>query len=280
LNAPKPRPVLDPSPADWLTARVEGFALGVKSLIPDWFESYGRLLHPVHGLIGADQLDRLISSGELAAVESRMRDELPLRWAEIAERTGRRIHPRVQFDSLIGAPRDAKRDYEAEIGTLDPGLYAALGDLLEAHTSTPGHCWFCLWDGYGQLEGGAAVARLYVEGAEPASQDPEPPEFASEVMSGPRVSIPGREYFLLEGRLQGWEHFFDQGWASPEIIWPDDRAWCVATEIDLDSTYVGGSKEMVESLLADDRFEALPASADDPIDTTGDTVNGRVVSQD
>ena len=36
-----------------------------------------------------------------------------------------------------------------------------------------------------------------------------------------------------------------KGWAflghSPSIWWPEDRAWCVATDIDLFDTYVGGS---------------------------------------
>lgn len=243
----------------------------MRSLIPDRFEAYARILHPVH---------RIVRQNEVLTAAFEVSDESPLRWADIAERTGRQIHPRVQFDSLIGAPRGAERDYEAVIGTLDPELYAAACDLLEAHTSTPEHCWFCLWEGYGQLSGGGAAGWLYVEGARPGTQGPKPPVFSPEIMSGPRVSIPGRDYFLLEGRLQGWEHFFDEWRASPEIVWPDDRAWCVASEIDLDSTYVGGSSELIESLLADDRFETLPASPDDPIDTKGDTANGPVVSQD
>jgi hypothetical protein len=48
----------------------------------------------------------------------------------------------------------------------------------------------------------------------------------------------------------------------------------------LDSTYVGGSRELIDSLLDDERFEALPAEADDPIDTSGDTVNGPAASHD
>jgi len=272
LNLPKPRPVLDLTPADWLTAGVEGFALGVRSLIPDRFEAFGRILHPV---------GRIIGQAELSAPDVHVPEGEPaLRWADIAERTGRTIHPGVQFDSLIGAPREADRPYEAEVGTLDRDLYAALCDLLEAHTSTPQQCWFCLWDGYGQLQGGAAVAKLDVGGAAPVDEAPQPPAFEPAITHGPRVSIPGREYLLLEGHLRGWGHFFAEWWESPNIIWPEDRAWCVATEIDLDSTYLGGSAELIESLVADDRFEALEVRPDDPIDTTGDTINGPVVPPD
>jgi hypothetical protein len=60
---------------------------------------------------------------------------------------------------------------------------------------------------------------------------------------------------------------------SPSLFWPEDRAWCVATEIDLDSTYVGGSPQLIEALLNDPRFEAWPAQLEDPIDSGGDDVN-------
>jgi hypothetical protein len=248
-------------------AGVEGFALGVRSLIPDRFEAYGRILHPV---------DRIVPQEEAVRPDFQMPEALQLRWADIARQTGRQIHPRVQFDSLIGAPREAVRSYEAEIGTLSPELYSPLCDLLEAHTSTPQRCWFCLWEGYGWIQGGAAVGRIYIAGMEPAVAEPEPPVFEPSIMNGPRVSIPGRDYILLEGDLRSWKQVFDDGWESPNIYWPEDRAWCVATEIDLDSTYLGGSADLIEKLLADDRFEALAVSPDDPIQTTGDNVNPQV----
>ena len=43
------------------------------------------------------------------------------------------------------------------------------------------------------------------------------------------------------------------------IFWPDDHAWCVATEIDLDSTFIGGSADLIHALLGDARLEAWPA---------------------
>jgi hypothetical protein len=44
---------------------------------------------------------------------------------------------------------------------------------------------------------------------------------------------------------------------------PDDRAWCVATEADYAWTYAGGTRHLVERLLADDRLEVLPARLTD-----------------
>ena len=35
----------------------------------------------------------------------------------------------------------------------------------------------------------------------------------------------------------------------PNLWWPDDRAWCVASEIDLDYTLVGGPDELCVELV-------------------------------
>jgi len=93
------------------------------------------------------------------------------------------------------------------------------------------------------------------------------------------VHLPQRSYFLLQGPLDaamelGWmldaSHFSPQ---SPNLFWPNDHSWCVATEIDLDSSYVGGSKELVQRLVADEELEALVAAPEDPVDSRSDKIN-------
>jgi hypothetical protein len=58
------------------------------------------------------------------------------------------------------------------------------------------------------------------------------------------VHLPQRDYLLFEGPLEaatelGWNMqgggFVPQ---SPNLFWPDDHAWCVASEIDLFCTPV------------------------------------------
>jgi hypothetical protein len=51
---------------------------------------------------------------------------------------------------------------------------------------------------------------------------------------------------------------------APNLWWPVDHTWCVASEIDFPWTYVGGSSELIERLLADERLETVSASPDDP----------------
>jgi len=60
---------------------------------------------------------------------------------------------------------------------------------------------------------------------------------------------------------------------SPNLLWPADLAWCVATEIDCDSTLVGGSRALVDAICADDALEAFEVTEDDDLTWTGDTVN-------
>jgi hypothetical protein len=52
---------------------------------------------------------------------------------------------------------------------------------------------------------------------------------------------------------------------SPNLWWPADRVWCVASDIDLPSTYLGGTRALVEEVPGDDRLEAVPARLTDPV---------------
>ena len=66
------------------------------------------------------------------------------------------------------------------------------------------------------------------------------------------------------------EHFLPQ---SPNLFWPEDRTWCVATEIDLFCTLIGGSEEMADRLIADPLLEAWRVFPDDPITWDSDDIN-------
>jgi hypothetical protein len=99
------------------------------------------------------------------------------------------------------------------------------------------------------------------------------------VREGPRFEIPQRAFYLFEGPLDAAgelghrprpDVFFPQ---SPNIFWPNDHAWCVATEIDLDSTYVAGSNALAKALLAEPGLEAFRVQPTDAIGHDSDKVN-------
>ena len=85
-----------------------------------------------------------------------------------------------------------------------------------------------------------------------------------------------RSYFVFRGSIDAASGLeFNGSSQAPNLWWPDDRAWCVATEIDGYSTYVGGSARCVEVVLVDQRLEALPSSTDLRFDLWSDRVNPR-----
>jgi hypothetical protein len=63
---------------------------------------------------------------------------------------------------------------------------------------------------------------------------------------------------------------FDQ---SPNLWWPEDRAWFVTSEIDFAWTYVGGDNSLVEALVSDSRLEALPVVLTAKAHSESDRVN-------
>jgi hypothetical protein len=132
----------------------------------------------------------------------------------------------------------------------------------------------CLWDGYGWLHGGPSVAILGPRGSVPV-----PPAFPAQVLDGPRVRLPGRDYLLFAGPVAaapqlGWTDPNGLFWPqSPNLFWPHDHAWCVASEIDLFCTLVAGSDELAEALVGDPRLEAWPVQPTDPIAFDSDQIN-------
>src|SRR5439155_11281538 len=133
-------------------------------------------------------------------------------------------------------------------GGLPQRQLIALTRALRPFTERPDRCWVALWDGYGILGGGVGfnqpghetaaeweiVHRRIVKRAE---------LFRRAFGRIPRIHTEHRSYLLFQGPLSAmdeglwWTHSTHQ---SPNFLWPDDRAWFVATEIDGFSTYVGG----------------------------------------
>jgi hypothetical protein len=88
------------------------------------------------------------------------------------------------------------------------------------------------------------------------------------VRNGPRVRLPNREYLLYQGPAEAVVATagLPRAWGQcASLWWPADRAWCVASEVDLPWTYVGGPRGLIDAILADGRIEALPASPGDPV---------------
>ena len=248
------RPVADTTVSDWLVEGVGSFGTDVGSLLPQGFESYVRLLHPAVSV-----------------------EEGPIQWATVAEWSGGTMHSKVQFAELARTRSGfglgpAPWEEPPPAGELPTELLSYLCEVLAGYTTTRRRCLFCLWDGYGWIYGSPSVAKV-------GSLATIPPAFPPEVIDGPRVKLPGRDYILFQGPLDaaqdlGW-HLSDDEFIpqSPNVFWPEDHAWCVTTDIDLDSTYIGGSAELARDLLVDARLEVVPVNPTDPISSSSDDAN-------
>lgn len=230
--------------AEWISNRLSSFELGVvTSVVPGGFEAYARVLHP-------------------AEAPNRGHGRL-VRWQEVATWSGIPLGPSTQFHSIALPPirpvTDAPwRGQGPSTGRLFPPDAERLAEILGSCTSTPDRCWFCVWDGYG-WENRAQLTPIGQAGV--VLPDPIPPS----ARRGPRVHLPNRDYLLYDGPVEAVTATvsltpLEQ---TPNLWWPSDRAWCVATEIDLAWTYVGGPGAMIERVIADERIEAVPAEPSD-----------------
>jgi hypothetical protein len=233
--------------ADWIRDRLHPFAQDVGSVIPSGFDAYARIFHP--------------------AWRSEGRTQIEVRWSEVAAWSGRTLHAEMQFHSIAMPLPDRQTEWspwrgEPRLGVLSPQQASALVVLLSKHTSTPGHCWFCLWEGYGYLTGTVAVLVAHEDGL----VHPIPPR---PKLKKSRVRLPHRNYLLFTGSVAQGKAWHD----GPNLWWPNDRSWCVSSEIDFPYTYVGGSTELITEILAHPFLEALPATVDQGITADSDLVN-------
>ncbi|OBG28051.1 hypothetical protein [Mycobacterium sp. 852002-51057_SCH5723018] len=222
--------------ARWLAEHIRTFAVDVGSLVPAVFAAYARVLHPAR------------DGGE------------SVRWAQIARANRRTVHPEMQFTRLIGyrsryspgypAKQSGVFDEAPEVGTLPPDVAAWLARTLARHTATAGQCWFAVWDGHGCLD--------------------------EAFQSRPTFQLPNRNYHLARGPVAAAAQSLGTTpgrHLSSNLWWPDDQSWCVATDIDLDSTYVGGSEACIEEIIANSQLEAMPLGATAGITADSDILN-------
>ncbi|WP_248837529.1 hypothetical protein [Frankia sp. AgKG'84/4] len=179
-----------------------------------------------------------------------------VKWAKVAHRNGTVAHPLMQWESITGSWRYSRGDTQHDVwdecpsvGSLPVSQAKRLAHLLARHTSTVDECWFAVWSGFGGLEARWGHA--------------------------PRVAMPRREMMLLSGPLPAAARSVEDspGDQRANLWWPDDQAWCLVTDIDLMTTYVGGSPECIASITTDSALEAMPVLVDQGITLDSDKVN-------
>jgi len=237
LRVGKLRSASDAGPAQWIVDSLHEFAQDVGSVVPPLFEAYCRIFHPAE-LRTADGFQAIT-------------------WHEVAARTGATPHREMQFPNISGrwegvrgGQDDPWPDFaDPEEGSIPAEIVEVALPILEASTTTPEHCYFAVWEGWGDL--------------------------ANEIRRAPAVELPERRMHLLEGPLAGatqplGAHGFLR---SANLWWPADKSWCVATEVDFEWTYVGGTSGYIDQIVNHKRLEAMTVEIKDGITWASDKLN-------
>lgn len=292
------------SRGDWLRERLSGWGV-VGGVVPRGFECYARILHPVEACRGEETAEW--TWAELARRTGRVMHPLVQsrrffggRTYDLAFEDG--WSPSLPAEGFLAPELLARLSGHLGVATTTPedvvvGIWDGWGEVNGS--STPMLVWapedgdLPWWQRWvGRLLRPLALARMRRRrrAEREASVDPAIAlaVHRTDGHAGPLLlHLPHREYLLLTTTLSelsdpewprsariGWQRSFSG--PMPALIWPDDQAWCVATEIDFDSTLVGGSRRLVDSILADPGLETFEVGPDDDLTWDGDTVNPSV----
>jgi len=267
------RPDADPVEADWWdTDWRSGTPAAIGFLLPRGFEAYARVLHPAFD------------------------DRGPVTWATVAEASGTLLHPEAQWDRLAGNreldPRGEGPEpvrwagHEPRAGCLHRPAFEALVEVLGRHTSTPERTFVAFWVGYGTWPHawfGLPTTRRPVREsylferpvADVVTLCAEAPAVAYALGTPIGTAVA----FCSDGSTrtptpdEQFETMAPHEWQSPSAWWPADHAWATSNDTDLDSTLVGGSRALVDDLLADERLEVLAWPVDGSLWSGADTLN-------
>jgi hypothetical protein len=230
--------VHDVALGSWISEAVSGAHWStVGSLVPPLFPAYARVLHPAYRYDGDDDVE--------------------IAWAAVARLNGTRSHPRMQWPAVTGGWEYISEDSQPPTwdgtpaeGHLPCTAAVRMAAVLARHTTTPQDCLFGRWTGFGYD--------------------------ADELRGVPLLPLPrARDVVLVRGRVADAVLNLapEPSEQSANLWWPADRAWVVATDIDLMSTYVGGSEACVAALLATPGLEVVRAAPDDRVGHADDPVN-------
>jgi hypothetical protein len=229
------RPLQDDVAAGgWIAEALAGRPFGtVAALVPPLFAAYGRVLHPAVRYAGDDDV------------------EVP--WAAVAAANAAVAHPLMQWPAVTGGWEFVAEEDQSPLwddspaeGHLPSPVATRLAAVLRRHTGTPDDCRFGVWQGWGSVRS-----------------------------TGPLLRLPGREHLLVRGpvELAAANLAAEPAEQSANLWWPADRSWLVATDVDLMSTYVGGSAACLAELAGTDGLEVVPAQPGDLVTYAADRIN-------
>lgn len=254
----------------WIRPRLKGQIGTVTSVVPQGFEAYARVFHP---------------AGDP--------DGHPARWADVAEICGTTPHREMQWHAILGLAdadelQGSYSPYESTkakwigsdppTGMMDLDTLDALSEILAAHTPDSTDCLFGLGTILGWLDSFAAAEM------QPLLKLPDGRDYI--VLGGPFSAIDQIAYnwsggasFDLVSTSEGEVPPSGLGPSelvrreAPSLIWPSNRRWFVGTEVDFDSTLIGGDSRTIDAVVGSSKLEAWQVQPTDSLTADADSVN-------
>lgn len=258
---------------DWIRPRLGGEFGAVSLQVPRGYEAYARIFHPAWDAGGSR-----------------------VRWADVAKQFGTTAHPEMQWHAIRGLA-DAD-ELQGSIGDepterpwngRDPNTGSmALDDLdalcavLAAHTAEPEHCFFGLctiesWEDDFTKEELESTHLLTLPQGRNHIVVAGPLSAVDQIVRDWSKSSGGTRFTLVAREADGPPPKPDPSWLrrreAPNLIWPADHRWLVASEVDFDSTLVGGNTALIEAIVGSPALEAWQVEPTDSLAANADKIN-------
>lgn len=144
-------------------------------------------------------------------------------------------------------------------------LFEIVASIGERHTSSPARAWFAVWEGHGfdtattliawhepPLDDETHRAREQQRARLRAEDEHRNATIRAALGQVPSFDLPNRTYYLLEGPVTAATQLRHPGpsrdWRNPDLFWPDDQQWFVATDVDFWSLYIGGDDDLITEI--------------------------------
>lgn len=170
------------------------------------------------------------------------------RWADLLGKAGFSGDPgHLVRQFALTLPVLARRGLRASplVGTLSADTMRILVSVLRRCTTDPSRCIHYFWSGRAMV-----------------NQSPGHHVYEGELGLA----------FPIMGTTTQWS-----GYESPTALWPPDRSWTFAMHTDSPSGYIGGSEQLVKSVLAEPGLEASDVAPSTRVDDWPDRSSWQVL---